>query len=46
MLTQILKKILGFDILEKRVRVLERKNYWREKYKHGLSKRKHTSDIL
>ena len=46
MLTQILKKILEFDILEKRVRVLERKNYWREKYKHGLSKRKHTSDIL
>tara|TARA_Y100001937_G_scaffold29671_1_gene42727 strand:- start:2116 stop:2256 length:141 start_codon:yes stop_codon:yes gene_type:complete len=46
MLTQILKKILGFDILEKRVRVLERKNYWREKYKHGLPKRKHTSDIL
>jgi len=46
MLTQLLKKILGYDILEKRVRILERKNYWREKYKHGLSERKHTSNIL
>ena len=26
--------------------LLERKNYWREKYKHGLSERKHTSHIL
>ena len=42
----LLKKLLGFDILEKRIRILERKNYWREKYKHGLSKRKHTSNIL
>jgi|TARA_E500000318_G_scaffold63873_1_gene59087 hypothetical protein len=46
MLTQLLKKILGYDILEKRVRVLERKNYWREKYKHGISERKFTSHIL
>ena len=43
---ELFKKILGFDILEKRIRILERKNYWREKYKHGLSKRKHTSNIL
>tara|TARA_Y100000361_G_scaffold53356_1_gene46625 strand:- start:262 stop:399 length:138 start_codon:yes stop_codon:yes gene_type:complete len=42
----LLKKILGFDKLEKRIRLLERKNYWREKYKHGLSERKHTSNIL
>ena len=42
----LLKKLLGFDILEKRIRLLERKNYWREKYKHGLSKRKHSSNIL
>ena len=42
----LLKKLLGFDILEKRIRILERKNYWREKYKHGLSKRKHSSNIL
>ena len=41
-----LKKLLGFDILEKRIRFLERKNYWREKYKNGLSERKHTSNIL
>ena len=43
---KLLKKLLGFDILEKRIRILERKNYWREKYKHGLSERKHTSNIL
>jgi hypothetical protein len=42
----LLKKILGFDKLEKRIRLLERKNYWREKYRHGLSERKHTSNIL
>ena len=41
-----LKKLLGFDILDKRIRILERKNYWREKYKHGISERKHTSNIL
>ena len=32
--------------LEYRVRRLERKLYWREKYKNGISKRKSTSDIL
>jgi len=42
----LLKKLLGFDILEKRIRLLERKNYWREKYKNGLSERKHSSHIL
>ena len=42
----LLKKLLGFDKLEKRIRLLERKNYWREKYKHALSERKHTSNIL
>ena len=42
----LLKKLLGFDKLEKRIRLLERKNYWREKYKHGLSERKRTSNIL
>ena len=42
----LLKKLLGFDKLEKRIRLLERKNYCREKYKQGLSERKHTSNIL
>ena len=31
------KKLLGLEKLEKRVRLLERKNYWRDKYKNGLS---------
>ena len=43
---KLLKKLLGFDILEKRIRILERKNYWREKYKHGISERKHSSNLL
>jgi|TARA_R100000388_G_scaffold2966_1_gene3792 hypothetical protein len=46
MLAHLIKKFIGYDILEKRVRILERKNYWREKYKNGISKRKHTSNIL
>jgi hypothetical protein len=46
MLAQLLKKVLGYDILEKRIRLLERKNYWREKYKHGISKRKSSSHLL
>jgi hypothetical protein len=46
MLTQFIKKLFGYDILEYRIRLLERKNYWREKYKHGISERKHSSDIL
>ena len=33
----LLKKLFGLDKLEKRIRLLERKNYWREKYKNGLS---------
>ena len=28
-----IKKLLGIDDLERRTRLLERKNYWREKYK-------------
>ena len=28
-----IKKILGIDNLEYKIRFLERKNYWREKYK-------------
>jgi|TARA_R100000149_G_scaffold44586_1_gene17779 hypothetical protein len=34
---KLLKKLLGLENLEKRIRLLERKNYWREKYKNGLS---------
>ena len=41
-----IKKILGIDNLEYKIRLLERKNYWREKYKHGLSQFKHPSNIL
>ena len=29
-----IKKILGIDDLERRTRLLERKNYWKEKYKN------------
>ncbi len=28
-----IKKILGINNLEYKIRLLERKNYWREKYK-------------
>tara|TARA_Y100000593_G_scaffold20708_1_gene41658 strand:+ start:84 stop:185 length:102 start_codon:yes stop_codon:yes gene_type:complete len=28
-----IKKLLGIDSLEYKVRLLERKNYWRDKYK-------------
>jgi hypothetical protein len=42
----ILKKLLGIDKLEYKIRMLERKNYWREKYKHGIPERKHPSNIL
>lgn len=41
-----IKKILGVDKLEYKIRLLERKNYWREKYKNVLSKREHTPNIL
>ena len=30
-----IKKILGIDVIEYNIRLLQRKNYWREKYKHG-----------
>ena len=43
---ELYKKLLGIDKLEYKIRLLERKNYWREKYKNGLSERKHSSDIL
>ena len=33
--SKIIKKLLGISDLEYKVRLLERKNYWREKYKHG-----------
>jgi hypothetical protein len=32
MLINFFKKIFGIDNLEKRIRFLERKNYWKEKY--------------
>ena len=35
-LKKILQKILNLDELDLRIRRLERKNYWREKY-HGRS---------
>ena len=41
-----IKKVLGINNLEYKIRLLERKNYWREKYKHGLSQFKHPSNIL
>ena len=41
-----LKKILGIEKLEYKIRILERKNYWREKYKHVLPERKSTTNIL
>ena len=31
----LIKNLLGISDLEYKVRLLERKNYWREKYKHG-----------
>jgi len=46
MLKNLLKKLFGYNDLEKRIRILERKNYWREKYRHGLSQFKHSSNIL
>ena len=29
-----IKKVLGIDNLEYKIRLLERKNYWKEKYKN------------
>ena len=40
------KKVLGIDKLEYKIRLLERKNYWREKYKNVLSERKPSTDLL
>ena len=31
----LIKKLLGIDDLERITRLLERKIYWKEKYKHG-----------
>ena len=36
MITYI-KKILGIDVIEYNIRLLQRKNYWKEKY--GISKK-------
>jgi len=33
-----IKKILGIDTLEYEIRLLKRKNYWREKYKRWTYK--------
>ena len=46
MLKTFFLKLLGLDKIDYRLRQLERKNYWREKYNHGLSQRKPTSNIL
>jgi len=46
MLKKLLIKFLGFERLDYRIRQLERKEYWRTKYKHGIPQRKSTSDIL
>jgi len=32
-----IKKILGIDVIEYNIRLLQRKNYWKEKY--GISKK-------
>ena len=32
-----IKKILGIDAIEYKIRLLQRKNYWKEKY--GISKK-------
>ena len=45
-LKKLIAKLLGLDKFDYRIRQLERKNYWREKYKHGISERKPTSDLL
>jgi len=38
MLINFFKKIFGIDNLEKRIRFLERKNYWKEKYNEKTKK--------
>jgi len=42
----LFKKLLGIDKLEYKIRILERKNYWREKYKNVISERKSSTNIL
>jgi len=46
MLKTFFSKLLGLDKYDDRIRKLERGEYWRNKYKNGLSKRKYTSHIL
>ena len=43
---EFLKRILGIDKMEYKIRLLERKNYWREKYKNVIPERKHTTNLL
>jgi len=43
---ELLKKLLGIDKLEYKIRLLERKEYWRTKYKHGISQLKSSSNLL
>lgn len=33
MFVKFFRKLFGYEKLEKRIRMLERKNYWREKYR-------------
>ena len=33
-----IKKLLGIDTIEYNIRLLQRKNYWRDKYKTWLRK--------
>ena len=33
-----IKKVLGIDNLEYKIKLLERKNYWRDKYRTWLRK--------
>ena len=30
-----IKRLLGIDAIEYNIKLLQRKNYWRDKYKHG-----------
>ena len=30
-----IKKLLGINTIEYNIRLLQRKNYWRDKYRHG-----------
>ena len=46
MLKTFFSKLLGLDKFDYRIRRLERKEYWRNKYKNGISERKSASNIL